>query len=171
MIQLVRGELATVAADCILRPVRSDGAPVDAAGRRLESAAGPEVSERLAAQGDSPLGTAYLTPAGDVVASFLVHVVVQSPEDPVSLLSVRRALVNGLRRATELGMESLALPPLGAGAGNLEVEKTARLMVEVLTDHLAGGAPPRVLRLVVHSDYEEQVFQSLLAEATHTPGT
>lgn len=171
MIQLVRGDLATVSADCILRPVRSDGAPVDALGRRLESAAGPEVQERAAAQGELPVGTAYLTPAGKLAASFLVHVVVQSPEDPVSMLSVRRGLVNGLRRAADFGLHSVALPPLGAGAGNLEVEKTARLMIEVLTDHLNGGQPPRALRLVVQSDYEEEVFRSLLAEVTRTPGT
>ena len=171
MIRLSRGDLAGTRAECILRPSRSDGAPVDAVSRRLESVAGSAVAERVAAQGETPPGTAYLTPGGGLPASFLVHVVVQSPDDPVSPDTVRRGLVNGLRRAADFGLESMALPPLGVGPGNLEVEKTARLMVEVLQEHLAGGSVPRELHLVVQSEYEEEVFRSLLAESGDAPAT
>lgn len=169
MIRVIRGDLAQVTADCLLRAARSDGAPVDAVSRRLDSMAGSSVTERVAAQGEVPPGTAYLTPAGELSASFLVHVVVQSPDDPVTQATVRRGLVNGLRRAADLGLESVALPPLGAGAGNMAVEETARLMVEVLTEHLAAGAAPRLFHLVVQSEYEEEVFRSLVAESGDVP--
>lgn len=164
MIRTVRGELADSRCECLIRPVRSDGAPVTAAGRRLEAAAGPRVAEKVAAQGESPLGTAFLTQGGDLAADFLIHVVVQSVSEPPTPGTVRRGLVNALRRAADFGVASLALPPLGAGAGNLELEDTARVMMEALREHLADGNAPVEIEIVVESEYEESVFRAVGAE-------
>lgn len=165
MIRVSKGDLAVTPVECLLRPSRSDGASVTSVGRRVEALAGPRLEERVEAQGESPLGTAFLTPGGDLHADFVIHVVVQSVEEPVSSLTVQRGLVNALRRAADFGIVSVALPPLGGGAGNLHLEDTARAIVEVLRNHLAEGQPPREVHIVVESDYEESVFRSLVAEA------
>lgn len=163
MILVVRGDLAVAEAECVLRPVRSDGAPVTSASRRVEAGAGGGVADRMVAQGDSPVGTAFITPAGELPAAFLVHVVVQSLDEPVSAFSVQRGLLNALRRAADFGITSLALPPLGGGAGSLNAEENARVVVEVLRNHVAEGKPPLEFRIVVESEYEESVFRSLLS--------
>lgn len=163
MIQVVRGDLTAAGTECILRPVRSDGAAVTAVGRRLEELAGDSVQERLGAQGDSPVGSALLTPAGDVDCSFLIHVVVQSVEEPVTAAALRRGLLNALRRASDFGIESMALPPLGIVAGALEAEEMARAVVETLREHLAQERPPSRFRIVVESEYEESVFRAAAA--------
>ncbi len=165
MIRVVRGDLVAAAVECILRPIRSDGEAVTALGRRLEAAAGDEVIERLAAMGESPVGTALLTPAGALRSSFLVHVVLQSVEEPVNESALRRGLVNALRRASDFGIESLALPPLGVVAGALEAEEMARVVVEVLRDHLAEGAAPTSVEIVVESEYEESIFAAAVGAA------
>lgn len=163
MIQVVRGDLALAQVECVLRPVRSDGAPVTAASRRVEAGAGVRVADRVAAQGDSPVGTAFITPAGELPSSFLVHVVVQSVDEPVSALSVQRGLLNALRRAADFGIASMALPPLGGGAGILDAEESARVVVEVLRNHVAEGHPPLEFQIVVESEYEEAVYHSLVS--------
>lgn len=163
MIRVVRGDLAASEAECILRPARSDGASINAVGRRVEARAGERVRERVAAQGESPVGTALLTPSGELSSSFLIHVVLQSLEEPVTAAVVQRGLVNALRRAADFGIASVALPPLGVGVGTLEAEEVARTVVEVIRNHVSEGTDPLEFEIVVESEYEESIFQSAVS--------
>lgn len=163
MIEIRREDLATTSIEAVVRPIRSDGEAVNQLGRRLEITAGPELAERLRELGELPVGGAVLTPGGDLPASFVIHVVVQSPDEPVTSSGIRRGLVNALRRASEFGITSLALPPVGMGPGNLEVEEAARVLHEILSEHRQGGENPRELLIVVESEYEEEVFGRLIA--------
>ena len=63
----------------------------------------------------------------------------------------------------EWGLETLALPPLGTGAGNLDAEDAAGVMVPVLLEHMRDADFPAHVTIVVESEYERDVFQSELA--------
>ena len=164
MIRVVVGELAEQAVDGLVRPVRSDLAPVSAASRDIALAAGDELEERLARLGTLPIGGAVLTPAGRLAAAYLIHVVVMSEEEPQTAVSVQRALRNGLRRAADWSLASIALPPLGLSVGMVEPEESARALVEILFDHLDEGAAPLDLTIVVGSDFEARLFDGLVQE-------
>jgi len=166
MISVVIGELTAQDREGLLRPIRSNLAPLTAGARDVLVGAGPKVEERLQQMGALPIGGAFITPAGDLAASFLIHVVTASEEEPESALSVQRALRNGLRRAVEWELKSLALPPLGAGVGHMDIEDSARAMVEILVDHLDEGHPPLDLTIVVVGEYEAGVFTRLVEELT-----
>lgn len=168
MIRVVVGDLVAQVADALVRPIRSDLAPVSAASRDIGLAAGEELEERLARLGTLPVGGAVLTPSGRLPASFLIHVVVMSEEEPQSSLSVQRALRNGLRRATDWGLASLALPPLGLTVGTIEPEASARALVEILFNHLDEGAAPLDFTIVVASDFEASLFDGLVEELART---
>jgi O-acetyl-ADP-ribose deacetylase (regulator of RNase III) len=165
MIEVLLADLVAVEAEGILRSVSSDLTSDTALSRALELAAGSGVVERLSAMGDLPVGGAVITPAGDLNASFLIHAVIQSPEEPVTATGTRLALQNGLRRAEEWGLETLALPPLGTGAGNLDAEASAGFMVPLLQDHLLSFHHPGRVTLVVGSEYEEDVFRQAVEVA------
>jgi O-acetyl-ADP-ribose deacetylase (regulator of RNase III) len=162
VIRVVQAKLEEVEADAVARPVGSDGEAVSAAGRRLGLAAGDAVEERLQRLGEMPTGGAFLTPAGTLPARFLVHLVVRSAMEPATHQTIRKALANGLARARDWELASLAIPPLGLGAGNLESEAAAELVVSVLREHLLEKRPPRDLLIVVESEYEELVFGQAL---------
>lgn len=166
MISVVVGALASQPLEGILRPIRSDLAPLSAAARDVLVQAGPKVEERLRPMGTLPVGGAFITPAGALAASFVIHVVTASDDEPESPLSVQKALRNGLRRAVEWEIRSLALPPLGVGVGHLDLEEAARPMVEILVNHLDEGHAPLDLAIVVGSEYEADVFRRLVAELT-----
>lgn len=77
--------------------------------------------------------------------------VVQDFDEPVSAAGVRRALVNALRRAQDLGMTSVAFPLVGTGAGNLDAEDAASILADVLKDHLKEGTQPTSFVVLVAS--------------------
>ena len=164
------GALGEQTVDAIMRPVRADMAPVSAVSRDLTLAAGAVLADRLERMGAVPVGGAVLTPAGELAASFLIHVVVMSQDEAQSDGTVRRAVPNGLRRAADWELASVALPPLGVGVGNVEPETACRALVEVLYDHLDAGAPPGELCIVVSSEYEQGLFETAVADAARARG-
>jgi len=166
VIHVLTGVLSEQAREGIVRPIRSDLAPLTHAARDLAAAAGPSVGERLGQLGSLPLGSAVITAAGDLPASFIIHIVTASEDEPETPHSVQRALRNGLRRAADWGLASLALPPLGVGAGQLDAEEAARAQLEILVDHLDEGAPPLDLTIVVSGEYEAELFGRLSEELT-----
>ena len=166
MINVVIGELTAQDREGLLCPVRSDLAPLTAGARDVLLCAGPVVEERLRQMGSLPIGGAVITPGGNLAAAFLIHVVTASEEEGETALSVQRALRNGLRRAVEFELQSLALPPLGTGVGHMDVEDSARAMVEILVNHLDEGHPPLELTIVVPGEYEASVFTHLVDDLT-----
>jgi serine/threonine-protein kinase len=166
VIHVLTGVLSEQGLEGIVRPIRSDLAPLTHAARDVVAAAGPSVAERLDQLGTLPLGSAVITPAGALPASFIIHIVTASEDEPETPLSVQRALRNGLRRAADWGLKSLAIPPLGAGAGHLDAEDAARAQLEILADHLDEGLPPLDLTIVVAGEYEAEVFARLAVELT-----
>ena len=163
MIRIVHGDLAGAAIDAVLRPVTAEWTAVTHAMRRLEIAAGEGPAEQCRRLGELPVGSAVITPAGDLPAQFLIHAVVRSVDEPVTGSGVRRALQNGLRRLAEWGIERVAMAPLGTGAGNLDADEAASIMIPVLLEQMQAGGAPSEVEIYVDSEYEKDVFERQLA--------
>jgi O-acetyl-ADP-ribose deacetylase (regulator of RNase III) len=162
MIDVVLGDIATVKATAIMHPVSMEWDPVTPAMRRLELAAGSAVLEQCEKIGELPIGSAVITSAGDVSADFLVHIIVRSVTEPVTEWVVQRGLQNGLRRCVEWGIDRVAIPPIGTGAGNLDAEEVAALMLPILFDHMNDAEFPTEVVLVAETEYERDAFQQML---------
>jgi O-acetyl-ADP-ribose deacetylase (regulator of RNase III) len=167
MIQVTLESLMEVRVEGVVRPIRSDLTPVNGVSRDLGVAAGVGVAERLAKVGPLPLGGAVVTPGGELPAHFMIHVVVMSEDEPQTEASVQRALQNGLRRASDFGMQSLAVPALGMGVGLTEPEVSARALVDILFHHIDEGRQPLALTISVSSPYEASLFERLVEELGH----
>ncbi len=162
-IDLQLGVLAETPASAILMPVDADRGAATAAARRVELLAGPAGAAPLQALGELPVGSATMSAAGALPAQFLIHVVVRSRDEGVTRGGVRRGLQNALRRAVEWAIPDIALPPLGTGAGNLDAEESAAIMVPVLREHLRTSPFPARVRIMVESEYELDAFRRELA--------
>ncbi len=163
MISIRLADLAEVRAAGVVRPVSAEWQAVTSAMRRLEMAAGPTLDEQCSRLGELPVGSAAITTAGDLPFQFMVHAVVRSCDEQVSASSVRRALRNALRRTEEWGMEDIAIAPFGTGAGNLDADDAARVMIEVLHEHMNSARYPGRVEIVVDSEYEREAFARQLA--------
>ncbi len=166
MIRVVVGDLALQETEGVLRPIRADLTPTTAGGRNVEERAGDVMTERLERMGMLPVGGAVITPGGSLGSAFVIHAVVASGDEPETAHSTELALRNGLRRATEWGLTSLALPPLGLGVGMVDAEDVAHGVVEMLIDHLDEGQPPLELTIVVSNAYEEAIFSRVVEQLT-----
>lgn len=166
MIRVHHGSFLDVEAEAFLRPIRTDLSPVSAMSRDVGTGAGDSVEEQLMRSGSLPLGGAVMTPGGDLPWDFLIHVVVMSEDEPQSSATVQKAVRNGLRRAADWALDSIALPPLGIGVGTTEPEVSARTLTEILFNHIDEGSPPLDLTIVVSSSFEAEMFERLVQEFT-----
>ena len=158
MIEVRVGELMTAEVGAVVRPVSSDFSPVSAAMRRFDEEAGEEVAEQCARLGELPVGSAVITAAGELAAEFIVHVAVRSATENASGSGVRRGLLNALRRLSDWEIESVAVAPLGTGAGNLDAEESAAVMLPVLAEHAGEtGVLSRIL-VLVEDEYQRSAF-------------
>lgn len=166
MIEVRVGELASSPAGAVVRPVATDFSAVTPAMRRFDDVAGPAVIEQCARLGDLPLGSAAITAAGKLPAGFIVHVAVRSPTDNPTSAIVRNGLRNALRRLTEWDVESVALVPLGTGAGNLDAEESAAAMLPLLTEYERERGRPLAMSVLVEDPYQKAAFEAELARIT-----
>ncbi len=165
MIAVRTDDLAFVAADAIARPVDAELRATTPLMRRLELAGGDGLARHLRVNEPLAVGSAVVTPAGALGVELLIHAVVSSDSEPVSRATVRQAVSSALQRAADFGIEHLALPPFGLGAGNLDVEDSAEVTVAAVRRHAESAKLPATVTIVVETQFEHDVFERLIAGA------
>jgi len=92
-----------------------------------------------------------------------VHAIVSSPTERVTTEGVRRAFRSALERTREWQLADVAIPPLGLGAGNLEIEMSAELMAAELLSHRRTSEFPRHITLVAETPDEASALEHAVA--------
>lgn len=130
--------------------------------RRLEAAGGAALRSQTRLAEPLPVGAAVVTGAGDLGVQLLIHGIVSSREEPVTRATVRSALVSTLHRADAFRIRELAIAPYGLGAGNLDIEDSADILIEVLREHMRRSPFPSSVVIIAETLLEEQVLRSRL---------
>lgn len=162
MIRVVVDDLAFVSADAVIRPTTANLEPLTPSLRRLEQVGGPSFCNQLAIQEGLPVGSAVVTGGGDLAADLVIHAVICSTEEPVSPQHVRGALMSALQRAKDWQIRRLAVPPIGTGAGNLELEDVAQLTADILGTAMATADYPEEINIVVENEQDLAIFEAYL---------
>src|SRR5689334_23370844 len=155
-------DLAFFDGEAIVRPVNEDLGATTPLLRRLELAAGTQLYNQIRLQEPLPVGAAVVTSAGELPAELLVHAVVMSRSEPVTVDAVRRALTSALQRVESWQIKQVAIPPFGLGAGNLDVHESARVMVDVIVSHVGSARFPEDITLITETAEEERAFSTAL---------
>lgn len=142
MIQVVHGDITTLAVDAIVNAANSSllgGGGVDGA---IHRAAGPELLEACRRIGGCPTGEARLTPGFRLPARYVIHVVGPvwhggEQGEPQLLESCYR---QAFLLALDHDVRSIAFPSISTGAYGYPKEQAAHIAVRVMRefeDHFA----------------------------------
>jgi O-acetyl-ADP-ribose deacetylase (regulator of RNase III) len=162
VIRVVVDELAFVPADALVRPSTGELEPISPSLRRLEQVGGPSFFNQLRVTQELAVGAAVVTGGGDLNAELVIHAIIRTRDDQVSRAGVRRALTSTLQRAMDWRIARIATPPVGTGPGNLAMEDAAQVMMDVLSAHMRGAQFPTEVSIVVETDADAQIFDSLI---------
>jgi O-acetyl-ADP-ribose deacetylase (regulator of RNase III) len=165
MIEVRVEDLAFYSGHAIIRPANASLGATTPLLRRLELAGGAALMNLLKVSEPLPVGSAVVTGAGELPVELLVHAIVSSPTDRVTRDGVRRAFRSALERTREWQLADVAIPPLGLGAGNLELDVSAELMADELVRHTRTAAFPRNITLVAETPDEAVVLEHAMARS------
>ena len=162
MIRIAVDDLVFVTADAVVRPATVTLDPLSSSLRSLDHAAGPSFMTQLRLHRELAVGAAVVTASGDLAADFVIHAIIQSRDEPVSRDGVRHALVSALQQAQAWELGTIAVPPIGVGAGNLSIEEVAPIMVEVVSQVMETATFPREVCIVVDNEDDLATFEGLV---------
>jgi O-acetyl-ADP-ribose deacetylase (regulator of RNase III) len=169
-IELIQGDITQIQADAIVNAANSSlggGGGVDGA---IHRAGGPEVmadlERRYGADRYCATGSAVVSDAGDLPASWVIHAVGPiwrggSSGEPNLLASAYRT---SLRLAAELGATSVAFPSISTGVYGYPVDLAAQIAIDTVSDVLATepSSVERVMFVLFSRDALE-VFEEVLS--------
>lgn len=165
MIDVRVEDLAFYSGHAIIRPATATLGATTPLLRRLELAGGARLLEQLKVADPLPVGSAVVTGAGDLAVELLVHAIVTSLTERVTRDGVRRAFRSALQRTREWQLADVAVPPLGLGAGNLEIEESAELMTDELRAHRRSSEFPRRVTFVAETGDEASALEHAVARS------
>ena len=164
MIELLRGDITTVAADAIVNAANAalaGGGGVDGA---IHRAGGPSIMRECRELGGCPTGSAVITTAGALPARYVIHAVAPvyrgAPEDPHLL---RGAYAASLRLAHERALQSIAFPSLGTGAYGYPIVEASEIAVRAVIEHVqtAETTLDRIV-FVLFSERDYEIYRETL---------
>jgi O-acetyl-ADP-ribose deacetylase (regulator of RNase III) len=161
VITVVVDDLASLRVDAVLRPAGESLEPLAAAASRLDQRGGQRFAEQHRVTAPLDAGAAVVTGGGDLVAPFVIHVVIQDSVKPVERTTVRRALVSAWQRAGEWGLGRIAAPLIGADGGRLSLEESATLLAETFPRPGAADNPAE-LCIVVDRQEEKDAVEAIV---------
>jgi O-acetyl-ADP-ribose deacetylase (regulator of RNase III) len=153
----VVGDLASVAADAVVRPANTRLEPLTPALRRLDEAAGPSFAEQTRVHRELPPGSAVVTGAGALPAEFVVHLILGAA-DAVTTDTLRRALEAALWQCTQWHIATLACPV--PAAGNLAPSGAVGVLLDAIRTHMRNADHPATVFIVTADDTERAMVQA-----------
>ena len=101
----------------------------------------------------------------------MIHAAVMATDLVTDADKIRSATRNSLRRAEELGLKSIAFPALGTGVGRFPYGKVAEIMIDTVSDHLAGDSGLEEVIFALLDDEAFEAFEKRLAQQGHSRGS
>ena len=158
-IEVIEADITRLEVDAIANAANTQlrhGGGVAAA---IVRAGGPEVQDESDRAAPIGLGDAVETTAGKMPSRWVVHAATMELGGPTSADVIRRATRNTLRKADELGARSLALVAFGTGVGGFPLDEAARIEVEEVRAHLAGGSGLERIVFAVFGEPARDAFE------------
>ncbi len=167
-LEVAQGDITECAVDAVVNAANNHlwmGAGVAGAIKRK---GGQVIEDEAVRQGPIPVGEAVVTGGGALKARYVIHTAAMGQDLITNADLIHQATVNSLKRATELGLQSIALPALGTGVGGFPIHEAAHVMVEATLAFLrrAPQGPLQRVLFVLFTPDALQAFQEALTQAT-----
>jgi O-acetyl-ADP-ribose deacetylase (regulator of RNase III) len=164
---VTQGDIANQEADALVNAAGTSlqmGSGVAGALRR--GANGP-INEEATSKGPVELGGVAVTDAYDLYADYVLHAAAMPHygNGRATSESIRNATQNTLKKADELGCESLVIPILGTGAAGFDFETGAQLVCEAVRSYESTTLTD--VRVIAYSDPEYQTVTEI-ADRLHS---
>jgi O-acetyl-ADP-ribose deacetylase len=167
-LEVVQGDITECTVDAIVNAANDHlwmGAGVAGAIKRK---GGQVIEDEAVRQGPIPVGEVVVTGGGSLQARYVIHAAAMGQDLVTNADLIRHATMNSLKRATDMGLSSVALPALGTGVGGFSVHEAARVMIDA-TCAMLRSTPQTSLRRVQFVLFTPDALQAFDEALTRVP--
>jgi O-acetyl-ADP-ribose deacetylase len=130
----------------------------------IARAGGSEVQAESHRRAPIGLGEAVETTAGAMPCRWVIHAATMELGGPTSAEIIRTATASTLRKADELGAQSLALVAFGTGVGGFPLDDAAQIEVAEVRRHLDSGSRLERVVFAVRGAAAREAFERALGD-------
>lgn len=168
-VRVTRSDITLLEVDAFVFYASHDLALGAGYGTAIATRGGAEIQRALRELAPVATCDVVVTGAGKLPASHIIHAVGPRFREPDLEGKLRRTMENVLARVSELGVRSVAFPPMGAGYYGIPAGVCAEVMLESLARHLSGGSPVEEVVIAVLDANQEAAFEAALELVTGRP--
>ncbi|AEA47710.1 macro domain-containing protein [Archaeoglobus veneficus] len=121
----------------------------------IKRAGGKEIEDEAVAKGPIKIGEAVATTAGKLKAKYVIHSPTMGMDFKTDENKIRLSVQAALKKADELGVETIAFPAMGTGVGGFSREEAAKIMIEEIKKHIDNGT--NIKKIILADVNREQV--------------
>jgi O-acetyl-ADP-ribose deacetylase (regulator of RNase III) len=164
IISLHLGDITECMADAIVNAANNELWMGSGVAGAIKREGGQEIEDEALEIGPIPIGEAVATTAGRLKAKYVIHAAGMGTDLRTDEAKIRDATLNSLRRADELGLESIAFPSIGTGVGGFPLDRAARIMLEVAVEVAQKDTSLKNIIFVLYGDKAYHAFKTQLLE-------
>lgn len=136
-LQVIQGDILTLPVEAIVisaTPHLTLDATVDF-DARLQTLAGPKISDELTAIGRAEYGDAVVTSAGNLPSKYIIHAIGPDMGTGSERGKLSSAVWKALNLTNELGVKTVAFSPISIGRFGYPIEGCANVMAQKIIDY------------------------------------
>ncbi len=132
MITIKQGDITTIQADAIVNPANSTGIMGGGVAGAIKRAGGQQIESEAQQQATIQIGKAVATTAGTLTPTYVIHAPTMTrPAMKITSENVSKATKAALMLASEMDIQTIAVPGMGTGVGGVDKKQAASVMMEL----------------------------------------
>jgi O-acetyl-ADP-ribose deacetylase len=161
-IEVAKGDFTLTETDAIAFYATDDLQLGTGFGNAISMRGGPSVQEELKELAPLAPLQAVVSSAGDLPATYIVHVNGPKFQEDDMLGKLQSALHSALSVAENKRITKIAFPPMGAGFYGIPISDCARVMVQTFIEYAQHGTSLKEIMIVAMNSRELKPFAALL---------
>ncbi len=160
---LWNGDICDLEVDAIVNPANVTLWMSTGVAGAIKRRGGDEIEFAAVRQGPIAMGEAIVTGGGTLAARWVIHAVSLDQQRRTSAEAIDGAVRSAIRRARELGVETLAIPALGTGVGGFPLDEAARIAVAAVREEAPRARQLRTVTFALRGAAAYEAFRVALA--------
>jgi O-acetyl-ADP-ribose deacetylase (regulator of RNase III) len=162
-IELWNGDICELEVDAIVNAANLSLWMSTGVGGAIKRAGGDAIEFAAVRQAPVPLGSAIVTPAGNLAARVVIHAVSLDRDRRTSGAIIDAAVRSAMARAREINVTSIAFPALGTGVGGYPLDDAALVTVKAVREELSTASSIQHVIFAMRGAAAYQAFEAAIA--------
>ena len=158
---LIEADITELDVEALVNPANQDLKLGSGVAGAIREKGGPSIQKECDRIGGTPVGTAVITGAGNLIAKHVIHAVGPRMGEGDEDRKLSSAVRSSLALADRHGLRSIAIPAISTGVFGFPLDRCARITLTEVHRYLQGGTK---LERVVVCLYDDEAFNTFRRE-------